>query len=182
MATAEAGRRELSAVPVAVDDAPLPAEASAASHIGTEISLSLLACSQTLPVLVRVQFIRFPTMRWQCLHCRGETVPQAACPACGAEEAKCVFYVVLELSDGVDFVEAVAHGAVCESLFELSESVYAARFHADPSFEKTICTSLIGTPVLVWLLSLESGYSIVQCKHVNLSSFASTLLGVLENM
>lgn len=167
--------------------APTPAAAAPAKAM--QLVLELHESSPTLPVLARVQAVEQPLLLWTCAVCQrdGEAQP-AVCGRCGAADAYPTLRVRVWLSDGLCVRLAVAHRSVAEALLGLSSVMLARQLEREPRAAATaLCESLVGTPVLVWLLAGVDDdvagtprFMIAGCQHVDYVPGCHTLLSVMD--
>ncbi|CCW67150.1 unnamed protein product [Phytomonas sp. Hart1] len=149
----------------------------------------LFEASPTLPAMVRLQEIERPVTRWVCGRCRGQRAEPvdpfpSACPHCGEiAQTRESFYVVLHLSDTIDWACAVGHTAVGESLFGMSESSFIAQKQNNEGFMKAACDGLVGAPIAVWLLVAPNEKLIlVGCRPINLNFSSTVLLSAIHTL
>lgn len=165
--------------------------------------MSLSLSSPFLPSLARVQGMTKPLIWWQCNACGayGALLPPSAlqppCVRCGGAFGMPVFHTTVQLSDGAMVVEAACETTAAEMLLETTASEVQAgrgsRFSSsttpsakhDPLtlWEDQICVSLVGCPVLVWLLRREhsdNSYLLTRCLHVDFQACSHALLSLIE--
>ncbi|CAD2214775.1 hypothetical protein, conserved [Angomonas deanei] len=149
-----------------------------------EVSLNLLECTETLPCIARIQQMDFSSTTFTCRDCDA-TIEEVrvSCPHCLCEAVQGVLSCRVVLSDGVSSVEATVGPTVTELLMDMTQNVFFENIKRQPHFLSTLSALLVGTPILVWMLSLPGGEVVVtNCKHVNLSVCSAYILGAIHSL
>ncbi|GET92486.1 hypothetical protein, conserved [Leishmania tarentolae] len=163
-----------------------------------QLVLDLQESSPTLPVLARVLQVVPPLLIWMCTECSWtqQSVVRSgssaagiptACAHCSAAQLCPTLRLHVWLSDGLCTGLAAFHGKPAESLLDASPAEVARYAERQSALVQEMLESLVGVPVLVWLLPCgvadvfdAAQYIVTNCKRIPYISASHTLLSAID--